>query len=138
MIYHTEGEDKLQTPRKSGISGGTEYNTKPGILGFEIDLMTKGYEPPENVEGIHNKTEAYQIERTLSLYLKNEMIFLISKWLKNMLRKNLNFKSSIDDSFIGIFDIYMREFFVLIHSVKNESEVVELMNTLTDLLLNFR
>ena len=138
MNYHTEGDDKLQTPRKSAASSNTEYNVKSGILGFEIDLMSKGYEPPENAEGIHNKTEAYQIERTLSLYLKNEMIFLISKWLKNLLRKNSNVKIKVDESFLGIFDIYMKEFFLLIHSVKNESEVVELMNTLTDLLLNFK
>lgn len=32
----------------------------------------------------------------------------------------------------------MREFFISVHSVKHESEIVELMNTLTDLLLNFR
>jgi hypothetical protein len=61
-------EDSTNTPKQD--SSAYDYGYKGGLLGFELHIMDNGYQSPEEVEGVHNKVEAYLIEQTLCLCLK--------------------------------------------------------------------
>ena len=74
----------------------TEYQGREEILGFEFDLINKEYEPIDihnlsgklNVKNIESKFYyvydlELALERTICMFLKNELFFLTGKWLKS-------------------------------------------------------
>ena len=190
MIFHiskTQNLDKQDSSMKNSSRYG-DSDTKSGKHGYDskasksnnsnqsiisshtliINLVNKPYQIPDEVEGVHNKVEAYQIEHTLTLYLKNELYFLISRWLKichsddfiishpinivdhvvsdlqssykPLLFENCmiclnSFSKKFYDSAYKIICNYTDFIISLIKSLSDEAEAVELMKTLTNLLL---
>lgn len=99
-VNKTHNLDKQDSTMKNSSRHGADSETRSGLIIHErrksnvnlpklisshtliINLMNNGYQSPDDVEGVHNKAEAYQTEHDLILYLKTEMYFLISRWLK--------------------------------------------------------